>query len=226
LLIKNKEIREKLIKKKYLVFTLCLSFLICYGKSSLAESGKKSKSQMENKIYMVPVGEIEEWILDTLDGYLEKTFNCEVETSESMELPQEAYNSRRNQYFSSFILNELRRALKPGKQQKILAIADVDLYVEGLNFVFGEAELGGHLAIVSLARLRQSFYGFPEDKSLFLERVKKEAVHELGHTFGLRHCTDPECVMHFSNSLMDTDKKRSSFCSRCQELLKKSLARL
>lgn len=180
---------------------------------------------MESKIYLAPVGEIEEGILDALDDYLENTFKCEVKIGKGIALPQEAYNSRRGQYFSSLILDKLRQSLKPGKQQKILAIADVDLYVEGLNFVFGEAELGGHLSIISLVRLRQSFYGFPEEKSLFLGRVKKEAVHELGHTFGLRHCRDPLCVMHFSNSLMDTDRKRASLCSRCQELLKKSLAR-
>ena len=179
----------------------------------------------ESKIYLIPVGEIEEWILAALDDHLEMTFRREVETGENLKLPQEAYNPKRNQYFSSFILNKLRQTLKPAKQQKILAIADVDLYVEGLNFVFGEAELGGHLAIISLARLRQSFYGFPEDKALFLERAKKESVHELGHTYGLRHCPDSECVMHFSNSLRDTDKKRVSFCARCQELLKKSRAR-
>lgn len=180
---------------------------------------------MENKIYMVPVGEIEEWISDTLNNHIGKTFNCEVKRGKGIKIPQEAYNSSRNQYFSSLILNKLHQVMKPSKGEKILVISDVDLYVEELNFVFGEAELGGHLAIISLARLSQSFYGFPEDKILFLERVKKEAVHELGHTFGLRHCPDPLCVMHFSNILMDTDRKRASFCSRCQELLEKSMAR-
>lgn len=180
---------------------------------------------MQNRIYLVPVGKIEEWILDTLEDHLEKTFKCQVEKGESLDLPEEAYDSNRNQYFSPSILEKLRQALKPAKPEKILAISDVDLYVEGLNFVFGEAELGGHFAIISLARLHQSFYGFPENKTLFLERAKKEAVHELGHTFGLRHCHDSECVMHFSNSLQDTDRKRTSFCSRCQERLEKSRAR-
>jgi archaemetzincin len=180
---------------------------------------------MENKIYLVPVGKIEQWILDTLEDHLMETFQCQVETGEGLKLPEEAYNPQRNQYSSSFILDKLRRAIKPAKPQKILAISDVDLYVEGLNFVFGEAELGGHFSIISLARLHQSFCGFPENKSLFLERAKKEAVHELGHTFGLRHCPDFKCVMHFSNSLQDTDRKRTSFCSRCQELLEKSKAR-
>lgn len=201
-----------------------LVFLL-YCQISAVETGRKNTLKTENKIYLIPVGEIEEWILDALDGHLEMTFRREVEKGEGRKLPQEAYNTRRRQYSSSFIMNKLRQTLEPTKQQKILAIADVDLYVEGLNFVFGEAELGGHLAIISLARLHQSFYGFPEDKVLFLERAKKESVHELGHTFGLRHCPDSECVMHFSNSLRDTDKKRASFCARCQVLLKKSMAR-
>jgi len=209
-------------KRKYLIFGLFI--FILHGHSSAVETGRKSFSKMENKLYLVPVGKIEEWILDTLEDHLEKTFECQVETGEDLELPEEAYDSRRNQYFSSFILDKLRQAIKPAKPQKILAISDVDLYVEGLNFVFGEAELGGHLAIISLARLRQSFYGFPENKPLFLERAKKEAIHEFGHTFGLRHCPDSICVMHFSNSLRDTDRKRTSFCSRCQELLTKSRA--
>ncbi|MFQ6038426.1 MAG: hypothetical protein ACE5LV_07400 [Candidatus Aminicenantales bacterium] len=94
------------------------------------------------------------------------------------------------------------------------------MYVPQLNFVFGEAELEGHFDVISLIRLRQSFYGLPENRGLFLERAVKEAVHELGHTFGLRHCPDPRCVMHFSNSLLDTDRKEASFCTRCRKLLK------
>ena len=202
-----------------------LVIFILYGQGSAVETGRKSFIKMEIKILLVPVGKIEEWILGTLEDHLEKTFQSQVETGEGLELPEEAYDSRRNQYFSSFILEKLRQAIKPAKPQKILAISDVDLYVEGLNFVFGEAELGGHFAIISLARLHQSFYGFQEDKPLFIERAKKEAVHELGHTFGLRHCPDSKCVMHFSNSLQDTDRKRTSFCSRCQERLTKSRAR-
>jgi len=181
----------------------------------------KSLTKMENKITLVPVGDVEEWILDELASQLKEVFNCEAEIGKGTKIPQGAYNSRRNQYFSSFILNKLRRSTKPAKSQRILAVADVDLYVEGLNFVFGEAELGGHFAIISLSRLRQSFYGMPENKELFTERAVKEAVHELGHVYGLRHCPDSSCVMHFSNSLMDTDKKSTTFCARCKKKLEK-----
>ena len=169
----------------------------------------------------MPIGNIQRWVLESLREQLEKTFGCPAEIQEAIKLPEGAYNRRRNQYHSTQILERIRIFIKPGNQKRVLAIADVDLYVSGLNFVFGEAELGGHLAVISLTRLRQSFYGRPENKTLFMERAVKEAVHELGHVYGLVHCPDRECVMHFSNSLMDTDQKKSSFCLRCQEELEK-----
>jgi len=48
-------------------------------------------------------------------------------------------------------------------------------------------------------------------------------VHELGHTYGLGHCPDTHCVMHFSNSLRDTDIKSATFCPACQELISATL---
>jgi archaemetzincin len=182
----------------------------------------KNQVKMERKIYLVPAGNIKAWILDTLDQQLEKTFNRKVEIQEGMALPPEAYSKQRNQYFSSYILKKLHSFIKPGKQDKVLGIVDEDLYANRLNFVFGEAELGGSFAIISLARLRQSFYGLQENEAIFLERTVKEAVHEIGHAYGLGHCPEPGCVMHFSNSLGDTDRKSASFCSRCEKLLEKT----
>jgi archaemetzincin len=176
---------------------------------------------MESKIHLIPVGHIEKSILEPLAKQLEKAFGCAVEIHKGVDVPQETYNERRRQYSSSLILQRIRSFIEVEKQEKVLAIADVDLYVERLNFVFGEAELGGQFAIISLARLRQSFFGLPENEVLFLKRTEKEAVHELGHVYGLQHCPDPSCVMYFSNSLMDTDRKRASFCARCRQILEK-----
>lgn len=207
--------------EKYLTRIICLFTFLYFCAVSIQNLECESRTKMKGKIYLVPIGNIEGWILDDLDKYLEKTFNCKVEIYKEMKLPQDAYNKGRNQYLSSHILMKLHSFIEPGKHEKVLGISNVDMYVKGLNFVFGEAELGGYFAIISLARLHQAFYGLAEDKALFLERTKKEAVHELGHVYGLRHCPDPDCVMHFSNSLPDTDRKSVSFCSRCSNLLKK-----
>ena len=92
--------------------------------------------------------------------------------------------------------------------------------VPGLNFVFGEADTLNGVALISLRRLREGFYGLPEDEGLLVERAIKEAVHELGHTYGLPHCGDPSCVMRFSNSLKDTDRKGRAFCPACRKRLR------
>ena len=207
------------IHRQIRIIGLLLTFIFFGTFIHGLEAGNRLK--METKIYLVPVGNIESWVLEALEKGLRETFNSNVEIFRKMELAQEAFNSERNQYFCPQIMNSFRIFIEPGKQDKVLGIIDEDLYVHGLNFVFGQAELGGHFALISLARLRQSFYGLPENKKLFLERTKKEAVHELGHTFGLEHCPDSKCVMHFSNSLMDTDRKSASFCSRCKKLLDK-----
>jgi archaemetzincin len=102
---------------------------------------------------------------------------------------------------------------------KILGICNFDAYSSGLNFVFGQASLTGGVATIYLPRLRQEFYGLGTNKSLFIERLLKEATHEVGHAFGLNHCPKQSCVMYFSNSLVDTDRKAKDFCNMCSNKL-------
>jgi archaemetzincin len=81
--------------------------------------------------------------------------------------------------------------------------------------VFGEAVLSGRVALISLWRLKTEFNDENLNGSVFVERAIKEAVHEVGHTLGLQHCPRGFCVMHFSNSIAETDEKRTVFCDRC-----------
>lgn len=176
---------------------------------------------MEESIILVPVGEVAEEALDFLAQKIVQRFECDVVTYPPAEIPEEAYVPERDQYSSSRILSDLRCSLEVEKPDKVLWVTDVDLFVRDLNFIFGEAEIRGQFAIVSLARLRQSFYGKPEDEKLLLGRIVKEAVHELGHVYGLGHCVNKRCVMFFSNTLWDTDQKRSDFCPHCTEALER-----
>ncbi len=129
-------------------------------------------------------------------------------------------SKRRNQLRSSDFLFCILKKLKPTKNIKILVICDIDAYSGDLNFVFGEAYREGRVAAIYLPRLRQEFYGLESNKLVFHKRIVKEAIHELGHTFGLFHCNNELCVMHFSNSLYDTDIKEKSFCSNCKNNLR------
>jgi len=171
-------------------------------------------------IVLVAVGDVDLKVIQILKEDLNKVFVKEVSVGKGMTEPHYAFNKKRNQYLSTMILNALMNEKEYTAFEKVLGVVDHDLYVPELNFVFGEASQSA--AVISLTRLRQEFYNLPQDQSLFYKRVLTEAVHELGHTYGLGHCENPKCVMFFSNSLIDTDKKGFEFCSKCKYNLRKT----
>jgi archaemetzincin len=128
---------------------------------------------------------------------------------------QSNFDRNRNQWNSPKLLGSFLEKFNPATGTKTLVIFDADAYSYGLNFVFGEAIGNGAIAIIYLPRIKQEYYGLKPNEQLFYERLVKESVHELGHAFGLAHCTSTRCVMHFSNSLHDTDFKKRSFCDSC-----------
>lgn len=120
----------------------------------------------------------------------------------------------RGQYYSSSVLASLQ---PPAAGRAVLAVTEADLYVPVLTFVFGEAQLGGPRAIVSVHRLRDEFYGLPRDESKLDARLAKAALHELGHTLGLRHCDDWRCVMASSHAVERLDLKEAQYCRQCAQ---------
>jgi archaemetzincin len=141
-----------------------------------------------------------------------------VRTMPSIPVPPESFEARRNQYYSTKILKEMLGDV-PRDALKLLGVTDKDLCIPILTYVFGEAQVGGTAAVVSLARLRQEHYGLTPDRPLLLERLRKESLHELGHTFGLIHCPLRACVMYLSNTVVDVDTRGRDFCRGCQTVV-------
>lgn len=170
------------------------------------------------KIDLQPVGETEYNLLLRLKDGLHGIFGCPIFIRGTVPLPQEAFNINRHQFLSDAFIERL----KDYKQSYtyLLGITDVNLYTQGLNFVFGQADIASGISIISLYYLKQENHGLAADSELLFHRALKEAVHELGHNLGMGHCKDGYCVMHFSNSLIDTDIKKPYFCSRCRPKLK------
>jgi archaemetzincin len=130
-----------------------------------------------------------------------------------------SFERPRNQVNSTRLLQWFLDKFRIDRQSKMLIIVDADAYSSGLNFVFGEAHDNGKIAAIYLPRLKQEFYGLEPNEQIFYDRIVKEAVHELGHAFGLAHCSNKFCVMHFSDSLPETDIKRRRFCRNCKNKL-------
>ena len=169
------------------------------------------------EILIQSIGKVENEVLIMLEKSLKEIFDIKCSISEDvLKVPELSYNPSRDQYHSTEILYFMIDTMKVDFNH-IICVTEVDLYAARLNFVLGEAEYPGNFAIISLHRLKSP------NRDLFLKRVVTEAVHELGHTFGLPHCGNHLCVMHFSNSVVETDIKGPGFCKDCLSKLKPSI---
>jgi archaemetzincin len=171
-------------------------------------------------IAVAPVGDAPAEAVSLLLPVLRETFGAEVMMAPAVPLPSTAYDRRRRQHLSTALLDALAQARRPS-WDRLLGVADVDLFVPELNFVFGEGDPHRGVAVFSLQRLRAQ----GEESGLFARRASTEAIHELGHSYGLAHCGDIHCVMWFSNSLAETDRKGTRFCPTHAAELRRLTAR-
>jgi len=161
---------------------------------------------MNKMLDLLPVGDLDPRLLHGLALPLANSFRVPVRILDERLDPQVAFHSERGQHHSSEILQAMQKYANRGAW-RVLGVTAADLYIPILTFVFGEAQMGGPCAIVSLHRLRQQFYGLPPDSDLLLDRLVKESVHEVGHTVDLTHCDDYSCAMAPSHAVEWIDLK-------------------
>lgn len=164
-------------------------------------------------LWWIGAGPSPQNVLDEVRLHVERVFGMEVRLWPGAERPAHAFDPGRGQSSSTRILEWLLEA-GPADAHKIVAVTDMDLFIPILTFVFGEAQLGGRVSVVSTARLVPAQTAQTGDR-LLMTRLAKEAVHELGHSFGLVHCGDDRCAMSRSASLIDVDTKNGGFCHDC-----------
>jgi archaemetzincin len=160
---------------------------------------------------------------EALAGPLQRAFGTPLRVEPILVDVQATWDAGRNQYHSTSLLRQLRDE-RPARALRLVGLVDVDLYVPILTYVFGEAQLDGPVAVVSSFRLREPWVEGGAEPAVFWRRLVKTVMHELGHTFGLRHCTDPSCVMASAASLEMLDEKGDDFCLRCKAQVRERLA--
>lgn len=182
------------------------------------------RSKSAHNIIISPIGDFTIELLDPIRDEINRIYGYPTEVRPLLDNLEFAYHPNRNQYHSTSILDQL--ALKaPGDAIKVLAITQVDLFIPILTHVYGEAQLGGKACIVSTIRLNEGHSALNTEEPYF-SRIVKEAIHELGHTFKLRHCREHTCLMHYCRDEHDVDRKSDQLCRYCKILLKDELNRL
>jgi archaemetzincin len=162
-------------------------------------------------------------LLAPLADKLAGVFGLPVERHPPSFDPELAYDLSRGQYNSRVLLAQLLNCDRQSAT-RILGVAGVDLFIPVLTYVFGEAQLDGPAAVVSTYRLDNQLYGLPPDGKLLFQRLLKEAIHELGHTYNLVHCHRPSCVMTSSTYVEYIDQKSDRFCASCLTSLRRHAA--
>ncbi len=175
-------------------------------------------SLLKSKIVVVPMGDVDFMLVNRLASNVGPVFNRSVDILKGMKMPTEANNVVRNQYYAQVILSKIERT-KANSREKVIAICEEDLYLPDENFVMACVDNLSGTAVVSLYRIRQEFYGLPEDESKVYPRLFKEAVHRLAHLFDLTECRNPKCVNYFSQVMLDIDNKTDKFCDVCRRQL-------
>src|SRR5438477_13077816 len=175
-----------------------------------------------NTVQLLPVGQVDVSLLRDLRAAIPRHLHIGCEIFPATLDPAGAYHAEREQYHSSEILRRMQDFVRP-QDWRLLAIADVDLYIPILKYVFGEAQMAGPCAVVSAYRLHEEFYGIAPDDALLSQRLLKESIHELGHTLDLRHCQDYRCVMASSHSVEWIDLRESTLCESCRSQLQAKL---
>jgi archaemetzincin len=151
-------------------------------------------------------------VMEHVRWHLERAFGTQVVLWEGPERPQDTFDPKRRQHYSGRMLKWLLERAPGGG--KVLGLTDRDLFIPILTYVFGEAQLGGRVAVASTARLLEGVE--LAGPRLLHERLAKEAVHEVGHAYGLVHCSTPRCVMGRAAGVRDVDEKSSELCASCR----------
>ncbi|MFB6113796.1 MAG: archaemetzincin family Zn-dependent metalloprotease [Halodesulfurarchaeum sp.] len=171
------------------------------------------------RIDVVPVGDVPAPVKRETSSALRSVYEAEVSVESEHDIPSGSYEPSRDQYSAEAFID---LAAEKSRADKAIALTTVDLYYRRRNYVFGLAYLDGRSCVVSTHRLQTSSDGGFSERSpreVFSDRIRKEVIHEVGHTLGLEHCDNNRCAMNFSPTVREVDRKEQNLCGSCQRRL-------
>ncbi|NVN95954.1 MAG: archaemetzincin family Zn-dependent metalloprotease [Bacteroidetes bacterium] len=170
------------------------------------------------KITLISFGYFDHDFLQNIAKKIHDEFFITAQVKEAYFDLSDFYDPARRQYDANQLLHYIEKNYS-ADDAKTIGLFNVDLFIPIFTYIFGQAFLNGRTGIASAYRLSNERYGIDADAELMQERFAKEIIHELGHTFGLKHCHVSDCIMRSGTYVEDIDQKNSGFCQTCNDNL-------
>ncbi len=179
------------------------------------ESAKKSdhNSPYQKKKLVViaiqPFIDIPKEDVDYVASYLKKMYT-NVVINAPIQFPKNSLNQAKTRHRADSLIRFLSAQTKPGYLTIGLTKGDISTTKNTPDWgIMGLGYCPGNSCIASSFRLHG------KNK---MEKLFKVAIHELGHTQGLKHCSVNDCLMHDAEGKDRLDEEKE-FCKKCKAVL-------
>ncbi len=167
-----------------------------------------------------PLGTVNTAVIDTVTNALKRTYGARIYVLPERQMPKDAFINVKTPRYRADKLIRMLRDEKPDSLDHILALTQTDISITRTDAsgqtqkpeskyadwgVFGYGYRPGASCIVSTQRLKTP------DKAKQMLRLKKVAIHEIGHNLGLDHCTSLHCVMRDAAETITNDRCRRGY---------------
>jgi archaemetzincin len=176
-----------------------------------------TKKKTQNSIALLPYNGFDTSLLAFIQNETSSFYHCDVTVLQSCPLPQVAWYAPRSRYKADSLLNHQLRLQSSASTVAGLTGKDIsttngaipDWGVFGLGFCPGKA------CVISTHRLQKA----SKTREQLKERLIKVVLHELGHNFGLPHCTNSlTCLMaDAEGTIAQVDREKKWLCDKCRQ---------